>query len=111
MSGRKNTLEPVSLVTSGDMSGNITSRSQNVQFLDFVSVQIDITGSPVGSLDVQVSQNNSTWVSLPLSPTPDVSKTPIVIEITEEICPYIRIVYTATSGSGTMTALITARQN
>lgn len=114
MSGRKNTLPPIYIISSGDMSGNLTSSVTNVQYLDFVCIEAVITGTSTGSLDVQVSNDQTNWVSLPLDPPPTItsgSPNPIMIQITQEVAPYIRVVYTASSGTGTLNVTLTARQD
>lgn len=114
MSGRKNTLLPIPIVTNGDMSGNITSSSTNIQFLDFWSFEIIVAGTPTGVFDIQISHDNSNWVSIPLSTAPVStagSPSPIIIENTQVVpAPYIRLVYTSTSGTGTLNVSLTARQ-
>lgn len=114
MSGRKNTLLPISIVRSGDMSSNITSNSVNIQFQDFVSIEVIITGTATGSLAVQGSHDNTNWVSYPLSADNTItagSPSSFLIENHQVLpSPYIRLTYTATSGSGTMNATLTARQ-
>lgn len=114
MSGRKNTLPPIPIVTAGNMSGNVTSISVGVQYLDFISIEVVITGTPTGTLDVQISHDNSNWVSVPLSSTAVItsgSPSPIIFENIEALpAPWVRMVYTATSGSGTMSATLSARQ-
>lgn len=76
-----------------------------------------------GVFDVQVSidyqqdefgnvQNPGNWIPLPLSPTATVSAgtpTNIYIDVTQISAPFIRLIYTHTSGTGTVAAFITAK--
>lgn len=114
MSGRKNTLLPISIVSSGDMSSNVTSSSVNIQFQDFVSIEVLITGSPTGTLAVEGSHDNVNFIAYPLAADSTItagSPSRFLIENHQVLpSPYIRLTYTATSGSGTMNATLTARQ-
>lgn len=112
--GRKNTLTPISIVTNGNMSSDITSTSLNIQYLDYVSIQAVISGTPNGTFDVQISHDNSNWTSVPLSGSSSVAAgvpSPIIFENIQALpAPYIRLVYVASSGSGTLNASLSARQ-
>jgi hypothetical protein len=120
----KNVLKPVALVSAGDMSGNITSDAINIQFLDSVSMQLAFTGNPTGTFAVQGSLDYyaspadpdavlvpGTWTSLTLSPVPVAagSADNILIDMYGLSFPYIRLVYTSTSGSGTLTANVSGK--
>ena len=120
----KNVLRPISLVSAGNMSGNITSGAINIQFLDCVSMQLSFTGTPTGTFAVQGSLDYyaspadpdtvlvpGTWTSLTLSPSPVASGAAdnILIDMYGLSFPYIRLVYTATSGSGTLTANVSGK--
>jgi len=112
MSGRKNTLTPIYIITNGDMSGNITSNSTNVQFLDDVSVQIVITGSPTGEFFWDVSLDNTNFVSIPMTPSASISAgspNDIGIDYERTAFVYVRIRYVFGSGSGTCNAKLSAR--
>jgi len=126
MSSRKNTLLSYKTVVAGDMSGNITSPVTNIQFLDNVGIQFNFSGSPVGYFQVQVSidyaqdmlgniTNAGNWTplfftQLSSSNIPTSSGSPIYLDLSELSAPWIRSVYTATSGSGTLNSFITAKE-
>jgi len=114
MSGRKNTLVPIPVITNGDMSGSLTSLSTNIQYLDFWSFEFVATGSADGQYDIQVSHDNLNWVTLNLPVTAAIiagSPNPVIIANTEVVPePYVRAIYTATSGTGTLNVTLTARQ-
>lgn len=123
MSGRKNALIKYQTITNGDMSqASITSTVTNLQFLDNVCVQLNFTGTPTGTFEVQVSldhaqdQNGNVsvagnWTALTLSPSPAAtgSASTIFIDMNQLSAPWIRVVYTRTSGSGTLNAYIGAK--
>lgn len=94
------------------MTGNLTSAVTNIQTLDRACIQINwvTTGSPVGTFSVQISAdyaqdnegnvtNAGNWAALTLSPTPDTTLTsPTIIDLQNTAAPWIRVVYTRTSG-------------
>ena len=113
------------------MSGSLTSAVTDIQFLDDVGYQFDFTGSPTGTFSVEVSanysqdyngnvQNAGTWIPLTLTywngsafvtgtTIPTSVGTPIYLDLALLSAPYIKAIYTAGSGSGTLTATITAK--
>lgn len=115
--------EPHLVITNGDMSGNITSTPTIIQKLSMISYDISWTGTaPVGAMSVQVSntysvnsdgtvRNAGNWTTLTLSaPTPVSGATGngfIDVDATGAFA--MRLVYTRTSGTGTMNATITAK--
>lgn len=125
MSGRKNVLKKYQTVTNGDMSGNITSSITALAYLDNVGYQFNISGTPTGTLQVQVSADHAqdefgnvtvagNWVPLTFNGSANVvitagSPSPIYLDLNQLSAPWIRAVYTATSGSGTLNAFITAK--
>ncbi len=123
MSGRKNALLKFQTITAGDMSlASITSQVTNIQFLDNIGVQLNFTGSPVGTFAVQISADHAqdaegnvtvagNWIALTLSPAPVASgsSNSIYIDMQQLSAPWIRVVYTKTSGTGTLNAFICAK--
>lgn len=118
----KNTLLKAQVVTSGDMSGNITSLVTNIQFLDNVGYQFNFTGTPTGAFAIEVSAdyaqnaqgvvtNPGTWipVTLPSSPVASGSAGSIYIDLNQLSACWIRSTYAASSGSGTLNAYITGK--
>ena len=118
---------PYQVVTNGDASGSIVSIVTIVQNLSMVSYDVSFTGTPTGTLSVQVSNtytqnaagqvlNPGRWTNLPLSGTTVVlGSVPIAaagngfIDV-DQIGSYaMRLVYTAISGSGTMNATINGK--
>lgn len=119
---QKNVLKPYHAIVAGNMSGNITSPVTCIQYLDNCLIQLNFTGTPTGTFSVQVSadyarddQGNVTnagnWVPLTLSPSPSAAgaANQIIIDMNEMPAPYLRVVYTFTSGTGTLDMYITAK--
>jgi len=125
----RTTLRPQVVINAGDMSGNITSAPTILQSLTLVNYSVTWTGtSPVGTLAVQASSdyaltgggavaNAGTWNTLPLDLAgASVTSIPIsgntgngMVDIDGLGAYAIRLVYTAGSGTGTMSATINGK--
>lgn len=121
----KNTLPPFPTINGdGDMSADITSPVTDIRFIDNVALLLKWTGTPVGTFAVQGSvdyvaalpnasrvANAGTWTSLTLSPTPSAagSADHVLIDLPALGFPFIRVVYTRTSGTGTLTMYISGK--
>ncbi len=129
---RKNHLTKFQSITSGDMSqATLTSTVTNLQFLDNAGYQFNFTGSPVGTLAVQVSAdyaqdelgnvtNAGNWVPLTITywngtafitstSVPTSVGSPVYLDLALLSASWIRSVYTKISGTGTLNAFITAK--
>lgn len=116
---RKNNLRQFQNIVNGDMSqASITSSVTNLEFLDNIGVQLNFTGSPTGSIAIQVSAdyvqdvngrvlNPGHWVTIASASTSGGS--PIYFDIQMTSAPWMRVVYTKSSGSGTLNGFITAK--
>lgn len=120
---------PYPVITNGDMSGSLTSVVTIIQKLSMISYSLSWAGtSPVGTVSVQASndyavypdgtvKNAGTWSTLTLS----VNGSPVstiaisgntgngLIDLNSCAAYAIRLIYTRTSGSGTMQAVINAK--
>ena len=117
---RKNVLKPYKLFNAADMSTTQTSPATNTENLDKASIIVRWSGtSPVGVITVEGKNKvqtangmvDSDWVVLDFEPINVTGNsgnhTILFIEL-----PFteLRLVYTATSGTGAITAVITAKQ-
>lgn len=110
---------PYPVIVNAAMTGNIISKVSFKHQIPAVNYSFDWTGSPVGVFSVQISndysenpdgtvKNAGHWTTLPLTSTitatgtPDNASVDIVTEGNS-----VRLVYTFTSGTGTLNALIT----
>lgn len=111
---RKSVLKSYKMINSGDLSSDITSSETSVINLDKASIVIAWTGSsPVGTIEVQARNGDQdTWRALDLGAAVSVSGNSGNHRIVLNETPFtdIRIVYTASSGTGTVDAIITAKQ-
>lgn len=108
---------------SGDMSSNIISKPTIIQKLTMIGYDISWVGTaPIGVMSVQVSntysenadgtvRNAGNWTTLTLSaPTPVSGATGNgFIDVDATGAYAIRLVYTRTSGTGLMTAVLCAK--
>jgi len=118
--------EPFKLMSGAVMSGGttVTSSATSILRRNSFSMQINVTGSPYGTFDVQGSldynpglpqsegmYNTGNWVSLTLSPTPAVtgSATSILLDIQNPSFPWIRLSYTNSTSSGQFDAWICSK--
>lgn len=119
---RKNNIRQFELITAGNMAGNLTSAATNIEFLDNIAIQLNFTGTPTGTFQVQVSvdyaqdaQGNITnaghWVPvlLPQTPTAAGAAGQIIIDLNQLASPWVRVFYSFTSGTGSLDAWISAK--
>lgn len=122
---RKLVLPPVHQIVAQSMGSSITGTPIIIQYEDSVSIQLNFTGSPVGTFQIQGSLDyippqpgyadqataTGNWISLVLTPAPIASGAPdnVLIDLYALSFPYIRIVYTRTSGTGTLDAYVSCK--
>lgn len=110
------------VITSGDMSGNITSAACDIENLVFAYFQMKWTGTPVGTFSVQVSGDHKetsqgaitvpgTWTTLTINPTPTASGSAAdwYIDLNEISVPWVRLVYTFGSSTGSLNVTFGAK--
>ena len=97
------------------MSGDVTSAVSFIEHMLLYNVQATITGSPVGTLklqaciDVATPTVSSSWNDV-ASSTVTISGADIVMyDVSDISYKWVRLVYTRTSGTGAITALINAK--
>jgi len=117
-----NVIFPKPLITATSMGASITSNAVRTLFQDNIGFQLVWTGTPTGSFDVQISMDHEedsfgtvltagTWTSLTLSPTISAAGAAdnAYIDLNQLSCPFVRVVYTRSSGTGTLNAYVTAK--
>lgn len=117
-----NLLEPQQIITNGSMAGNLTSTIMEVKQQDNIGIQLNWTGTPVGTFTVLVSMDHvrdiyqnvlvaGNFISLPLSPAITASGSGDIayIDLNQLSAAYVEVIYTRTSGTGTLNAFITAK--
>lgn len=121
---RKSVLKKYQIISAGDMSqASITSAVTTIDLLDDIAIQLNFTGAPIGTFQVQISTDYAqdtfgnvtvagNWIPYPLAPAPVAAGSANQIMVYLELVPpsYIRTVYTKTSGTGTLNAFISGKQ-
>lgn len=107
------TLTPIKVISAGDMSGSLASSAIDIRFLDNIGIQLVWTGTPTGTFGVTGSVDGSTFTAISLSPsvTAAGSASNALIDLNQLSCAYIKVIYTASSGSGTLNAWVMGRAN
>lgn len=123
MSGRKSNLKQYNLLPAGDMSqATLTSQVCNINQLDNIGIQLVFTGTPTGTFQVQISAdynqdnygnvlNAGDWTPITLSSSPVASGSAgnVYIDMAELSAPWLRVVYTKVSGTGTLNVWVTGK--
>jgi len=111
------------------MSGNITSLPTNIEQISMLSYDIAWTGSPVGTFQVQVSNsyipaqvypnntpvNAGNWTTIPAAdfqgnyPVPAGSASNGALDVAITGFTWVRLVYTSTSGTGSLNVVIAGK--
>lgn len=121
---RKNVLLPYNIVDAVSMGADITSKPINTQFLDNIGVQIKWTSSDaVGVIEIQGSNNckvdgNGAYVSgdfyaLTFSPSltqPASNNGGYLVNINQFPYSFLRVFYDRTSGTGTLSVVVTGKE-
>jgi hypothetical protein len=117
-----NLLNPVVAINAASMATSLTSSVVEIKEQDNVGVQLDFSGAPVGTFECQVSMNYAqdaignvtnagNWIPVDLTGTPTAAGAAdhIYIDLNQLSAPYIRVVYTRTSGTGSLTCRINGK--
>lgn len=103
---------PPNRVPGQDMATSQTSDVSVIQRMDNVEILVSWTGaSPVGTLTVERSHDQIIWRALDFGTAIPISGNSghHEIDITQLAAPFIRCVYTAVSGAGTIFADISSK--
>jgi hypothetical protein len=112
-------LRPEVVISAGSLAGNLTSSVTVLQSLSKVSYHLSWTGSsPVGTASLQVSNdysllpngqvnNPGTWQTVTTSTVSGSPGTGFIDAITGAYAT--RLIYTSTSGTGTLTATVAGK--
>lgn len=111
--GRKSVVPGFKLVDSQSLASNITSDVVSVKNLDQASIHLEWSGVfPVGAVTIEARNGEQdVWYELDFGSSIDISGASGNHQIVFNQMPFsdIRLQYSATSGSGTLDAFITAK--
>lgn len=127
MSSRPN-LRPFPVILNQSMATSVNSEPSALTLVSYVSYTVTWSGSPVGILQVEACNdvgvdpngayiaNTGTWVPIYMNVNGTSSNSIVVngagnafIDIDGIAAAYIRLSYTATSGSGTLNAIVAGK--
>lgn len=104
------------------MSSNITSPITGIQFMDNIGIQVNVlSGTPTGTLSVQVSGDHAAslpsgvtttagnWITLTTGAITSGSPAQTFFNLNLLAAPFVRVIYTASSGSGTCDIFIVGK--
>lgn len=113
MSSRKNTIKTYTLADAQSLAASFQTVSTSVERLDRVCLYIDVkTSDAVGNVSVQSSIDNETWVDLPLGLVSIAgADQDYFIDLQVTSIPWVRVAWTRTSGTGTLTAKLSAKES
>ena len=99
------------IVDAATMGGNVTSAIAEMDHMGMASIYAAWTGTPTGTLAVQVTVNGVEWVAPPtaLTASPAGSAGSVVWTMPDLTWKAIRVVYTRSSGTGTLNAWVNAK--
>ena len=107
MSGTSNVQDSsLTILSAGDMSGNLSSSVTDLQGTNSYSVQAVYTGAPVGTLQLQISMDNITFSEYTGSSVSISEAGNTMFKITRNGERYIKAIYTFSSGTGSLSAII-----
>ena len=122
MSTTKKVIDPFKIIDAGSMAGNVSSTATNVRNMDMVTFFVEWTGSaPVGTLSFQYVEKESINPALETWKTIDFGTNGTTIPVSGNsgshtviftVLPFVKmkVVYTATSGTGSLTITIVGKE-
>lgn len=101
-------LPPYQIINAGNMASTVTSSTTYVGNVDGVTIQAVWTGTPNGTFAINASVDGTDWTPLAYSNpfTASGSAGNFLTTITLSGIQQIQVVYTPSSGSGTLNAYI-----
>lgn len=116
---RKNVVNPHKIFDAEDISVSATSSSTNVKKMDKASIRLDWSGSSLnGEVTVQASNDDlapsdsaKSWYDVDMGSTITISGVSGDHLLVFNELPFsdIRLVYTSSAGTGTLTAILSAK--
>ena len=97
------------IITTGDMSlASLTSTTVDKTLYEHISFECVSTGAPVGTLTAQVSTDNSNWATIGTAAVTAAGT--VYMEFPFTVANYVQVIYTKTSGTGSLTVQSTKRR-
>jgi len=98
------------LVSSAAMTGNVTSGAALLDHMGLAAVHAVWTGTPTGTLKAQASLDGANWIDIP-SVTQSLAGSAggVLWQLTDIGYNNLRVVYTFSSGTGSLTVFVNAK--
>lgn len=98
------------IIAAGDLSGNLTSEAIDVRLQYGFSIFAAWTGTPTGVLKLQASPDGVVWADVAgVTAAPAGGAGSYFSNQQWQFYPYVRFVYTRTSGTGSMDLWFTGK--
>ena len=104
----KRVIDSANFVSGESAGADFTSVPVNILHVDRVALELVWTGTPTGIVEVQVSNTGTNWTAVDSTITPAGSADFGFVEI-ETSAKFVRVFFDYTSGSGTLSAHLTAK--
>lgn len=117
-----NILFPKQIFTNASMGADATSLVVPVAYQDNIGFQLDWTGAPVGDFEFQISidhlqdaqgvvTHEGNWITVPVTPTITAAGVAdqAFVDLNQMSATYVRVVYSRTSGTGTLNGFAVAK--
>lgn len=99
-----------SYISGGDMSADITGPAQDLSYIIGYSVQAVWSGSPVGNIIVQCSNDGITWKDITSTTTATGGGAgSVILNIVDAMYKKSRVIFSRTSGTGTLNVVLMAK--
>lgn len=104
---------PVSqFLTAQNMAVSFNSAAIDIRQYPRASIQMEANGTAVGTIRIESSLNQTTWIDMGLNLTaPAGADEDWLVDLTQTGVPYVRVSYTATGGAGTLDAWVFRKGN
>lgn len=97
------------LVTNQSMTSNFTSPSQQMTYMINACIQAVFTGTPNGTLSLQVSNDNVNYTTYTGSSTAITGAGSFAWLIGDIGFPWVQVVYSASSSTGTLSITVNGK--
>lgn len=101
--------KPLALSPSGIMTASLTSDTCDVRTEVGYSIQAVWTGTPTGTLKLQISGDSTSWTDAPSPQSLAGAAGSYIWDVPQTAVGYVRMVYTFTSGTGSLAATFSGK--
>ena len=109
--GRKSILRKYCIFNAASLEATLTSPITSIEYLDSPCIQLQwTTADAVGTFRIEASIDCEVWTAIDgIAPVVNKANDHTLINLPLLACPFIRVVYTRTEGTGTLTGYVSAK--